>query len=104
MATQGESHMRTGTWLWNGLTVGVVLAFGVLSAMAQSNPVFVPLPQGAKALLYRPDTNPSPQVGVLTVHRIGNKFTALDCTGLWKRGFAVLCLEPSFENNEALAE
>ena len=96
--------MRTGTWLWTGLTVGVVLAFGVLPAMAQSNPVFVPLPQGAKALLYRPDNNPSPQVGVLTVHRTGNKFTALECTELSKRGFAVLCLNTRFENNEALVE
>ena len=96
--------MRTGTWLWNGLTLGVVLAFVLAPAMAQSNPVFVPLPAGAKALLYRPDNNPSPKVGVLTVHRTGNKFTALECTELSRRGFAVLCLNTRFENNEALVD
>jgi pimeloyl-ACP methyl ester carboxylesterase len=96
--------MRIRTWLWTGLTLGVVLAFGVSSAIAQSNPVFVPLGGGAKALLYRPDNNPSPRVGVLTVHRTGDKFTAPECTELSRRGFAVLCLNTRFENNEALVE
>jgi hypothetical protein len=96
--------MRTGTRLWTVLTLGVVLAFGVASAMAQSNPIFVPLSGGAKALLYRPDNNASPRVGVLTVHRTGDKFTAPECTELSRRGFAVLCLNTRFENNEALVE
>ncbi len=96
--------MRTGTWLRTVLTVGVALAFGVSPALAQSNPVFVPLSGGAKALLYRPDNNPSPRVGVLTVHRTGDKFTAPECTELSRRGFAVLCLNTRFENNEALVE
>ena len=93
--------MRRGTWLWAVVTIG---AFGILPALAQSNPVFVPLPAGAKALLYRPDNNPSPQVAVLTVHRTGNKFNAPECTELAKRGFAVLCLNTRFENNEALVD
>ena len=96
--------MRRRTWLWTGLTLGVVLAFGLSPAMAQSNPVFVSLSAGAKALLYRPDNNPSPQVGVLTVHRTGDKFTALECTELSRCGFAVFCLNTRFENNEALVE
>jgi pimeloyl-ACP methyl ester carboxylesterase len=96
--------MRTGTWLWAIFTVGVALALGVSAAGAQSNPVYVPLSGGAKALLYRPDNNPSPRVGVLTVHRTGDKFTALECTELSRRGFAVLCLNTRFVNNEALVE
>ena len=96
--------MRTGTWLGAGLSLSVVFAFGVSSAIAQSNPVFVALPERAKAMLYLPDGNPSPQVGVLTVHRTGNKFTAIECTELSRRGFAVLCLNTRFENNEAMVE
>src|SRR5215813_838600 len=96
--------MRRAALLRAGLAVGLVLAFGILPAIAQSNPVYVPLPAGAKALLYRPDNNPSPQVAVLTVHRTGSKFTAPECTELSRRGFAVLCLNTRFVNNEALVE
>ncbi len=96
--------MRSGTWLWTVLILGVALAFGVSTAMAQSNPIFVSLPGGAKALLYKPDNNASPRVAVLTVHRTGDKFTAQECTELSRRGFAVLCLNTRFVNNEALVE
>jgi pimeloyl-ACP methyl ester carboxylesterase len=95
--------MKIRIWLSTALTFGIVFAFGA-SAMAQSNPVYVPLGNGAKALFYRPDNNPSPRVGVLTVHRTGDKFTAPECTELSKRGIAVLCLNTRFENNEALVE
>ena len=96
--------MRIATWLWMVLTLGVAFAFGVAPAGAQSNPIFVSLQGGAKALLYRPDNNLSPRVGVLTVHRTGDKFTAPECTELSRRGFAVLCLNTRFVNNEALVE
>src|SRR5438876_9556396 len=95
-------NIRTSQWIV--LTLCLAVAFAASPVSAQSNPTFVPLSGGAKALLYRPDNNPSPQVGVLTVHRTGNKFTALECTELSKRGFAVLCLNTRFENNEALVE
>ena len=85
-------------------TLALVLSFGVSSAMAQRNPVYASFPGGAKALLYLPDNNPSPRVGVLTVHRTGDKFTAPECTELSRRGFAVLCLNTRFLNNEALVE
>jgi len=82
----------------------VVLGIAGSWAHAQSNPLFVPLSGGAKAALYRPDNNPSPQVGVLTVHRVSNKMSSQECTELSKRGFAVLCLNTRFENNEALVD
>src|SRR5438128_5627462 len=85
-------------------TLALVLSFGVSSAMAQRNPVYASFPGGAKALLYLPDNNPSPNVAVLTVHRTGDKFTALECTELSRRGFAVLCLNTRFQNNEALVD
>src|SRR2546422_786251 len=96
--------MRPGRCLSIVVALSVGLAFGLSMAMAQSNPTFVPLSGGTKALLYRPDNNPSPRVGVLTVHRTGDKFRAPEWTELSKRGFAVLCLNTRFENNEALVE
>ena len=96
--------MRKGTFLLIGLALVLALTLPVSPVFAQSNPVFVPLPANAKALYYRPDNNPSPQVAILTVHRTGNKFNALECTELSKRGFGVLCLNTRFENNEALVD
>src|SRR5207253_917727 len=96
--------MRIATWLRTVLILGVALTFVVAPAVAQGNPTFVSLQGGARALLYRPDNNPSPRVGVLTVHRTGDKFSAPECTELSRRGFAVLCLNTRFVNNEALVE
>ena len=96
--------MRTPTTLWIVLTLCLAILFPVSPAIAQSNPTFVPLAGGARALFYRPDNNPSPSVAVLTVHRTGDKFTAPECTELPKRGFGVLCLNTRFQNNEALVD
>jgi pimeloyl-ACP methyl ester carboxylesterase len=96
--------MRTKTLPWIGLTLGFLLASASPRVLAQSNPVYVPLSGGAKAMLYMPDGNPTPQVAVLTVHRTGNKFSSLECAELSKRGFAVLCLNTRFENNEAIVD
>src|SRR5581483_5290691 len=61
-------------------------------------------PGGANAALYRPDTNAAPRVGVLIVHRTSNFMNHLGCTELAKRGFAVLCMNTRFTNNEALVD
>src|SRR2546426_8696952 len=96
--------MRPGRCLSIVVALSVGLAFGLSTARAQSNPTFVPLSGGTKALLYRPDNNLSPRVGVLTVHRTGDKFTAPECTELSRRGFAVLCMNTRFVTNEAEVE
>ncbi|MSO21339.1 MAG: hypothetical protein EXQ56_12955 [Acidobacteria bacterium] len=80
------------------------LSLASLTARAQSNPLFVPLPGGVKAALYKPDANPNPTVGFLIVHRTSNVMNHVGCTELAKRGFAVLCLNPRTENNEALVD
>ena len=84
--------MRIKVSLWIVLTIGLAVVFTVSPVMAQSNPTFVPLSGGARALFYRPDNSPLPSVAVLTVHRTGDKFTAPECTELSRRGIAVLCL------------
>jgi pimeloyl-ACP methyl ester carboxylesterase len=91
--------------LTNFVVAIVALLVGLtMRAEAQSNPIYVPLPGGVKAALYKPDANPNPTVGFLIVHRTSNVMNHIGCTELSKRGFAVLCLNPRTENNEALVD
>ena len=73
---------------------------------AQSNPRYVRfpgVPASVKGALYMPDAPlPAPHVGIVVMHRTSNFMTALACTELSRRGFAVLCMNPRSDNNEAL--
>jgi len=73
-------------------------------ASAQSHPEYIPLGGGVKAVLYRPDSNPSPHVGVIIIHRTANYLQHQGCTQLSQRGFMVLCMNSRFDNNEALVD
>ena len=44
----------------------------------------------------------APHVAILVMHRTSNFMSALACTELSRRGFAVLCMNPRSDNNEAL--
>ena len=75
------------------------------AASAQTNPRYVrfqSVPASVKGALYMPDApQPAPHVGIVVMHRTSNFMTALACTELSKRGFAVLCMNPRSDNNEA---
>jgi hypothetical protein len=83
--------------------LGVV--FAAAGASAQSNPRYVRfqgVPASVKGALYMPDApQPAPHVGIVVMHRTSNFMSALACTELSKRGFAVLCMNPRSDNNEA---
>ena len=76
------------------------------SAFAQSNPRYVRfpgVPGSVKGALYLPDPpQQAPHVGIVVMHRTSNFMSALACTELSRRGFAVLCMNPRSDNNEAL--
>jgi hypothetical protein len=76
------------------------------SVSAQSDPRYVRfpgVPASVKGALYMPDAPlPAPHVGILVMHRTSNFMSTLACTELSKRGFAVLCMNPRSDNNEAL--
>src|SRR5262249_41313361 len=85
------------------LTLGLASAFGVPQALAQSHPEYITgLAHGVKAVLYRPDSNPAPHVGVVVMHRTSNYLAHAACTQLSSRGLMVLCMNSRFDNNEAL--
>ncbi|MFM9969289.1 MAG: alpha/beta hydrolase family protein [Burkholderiales bacterium] len=67
--------------------------------LAQSNPLYVPL-SPAKAVFYKPDAGPAPRVGIVVMHRVANYLSHVSCTEFSRRGFAVLCMNSRFDNNE----
>jgi len=87
------------------LNVAVMFITGS-SVLAQGNPRYIRfsgLPPSVKGALYQPDSpQPAPHVGILVMHRTSNFMSALACSELSKRGFAVLCMNPRSDNNEAL--
>ena len=84
------------------LGLGLMLAFTASQTFAQTRPEYIPLGGGVKGVLYRPDSNPSPNVAVIIIHRTANYLQHAGCTQLSQRGLMVLCMNSRFDNNEAL--
>jgi hypothetical protein len=84
------------------LISSLILAFGSKISYAQSNPLLVPLPAGAVAAVYKPDSGPAPHVGIILIHRTGNFMFHPGCTQMSQRGFMVFCMLTRFDNNETL--
>jgi len=86
------------------LVLGVIVAVGASLTFAQTRPEYIPLGGGVKGVLYRPDSNPSPNVAVIIIHRTANYLQHAGCTQLSQRGLMVLCMNSRFDNNEALVD
>ena len=84
------------------LLSGLILALVGTHGLAQTRPEYIPLGGGVKGVLYRPDSNPSPNVAVIIIHRTANYLQHAGCTQLSQRGLMVLCMNSRFDNNEAL--
>jgi hypothetical protein len=84
------------------LGLGLTLALIAPEIFAQTRPEYIPLGGGVKGVLYRPDSNPSPNVAVIIIHRTANYLQHAGCTQLSQRGLMVLCMNSRFDNNEAL--
>ena len=84
------------------LILALSLVFGVRHGFSQTRPEYIPLGGGVKGVLYRPDSNPTPSVAVIIIHRTSNYLQHAGCTQLSQRGLMVLCMNSRFDNNEAL--
>jgi pimeloyl-ACP methyl ester carboxylesterase len=97
--------MKPRSIVSTALLLAVILS-GAGSALAQSNPRYIRfagVPASVKGALYLPDApQPAPHVGVVVMHRTSNFMSTLACTELSRRGFAVLCMNPRSDNNEAM--
>src|SRR6059036_2364125 len=98
----GMTMESTRTFSAAQLFASLLFSIMAAQALAQSHPEYIPLGGGVKAVLYRPDSNPSPHVGVIIIHRTANYLQHQGCTQLSQRGFMVLCMNSRFDNNEAL--
>ncbi len=98
-----ESEMKIKTLLSIVLMLSLIFGVAASRSFAQSNPLYIQFsPSTVKGALYIPDSGPAPHVAILTMHRTANVMGGLACTELSARGFMVLCMNPRFENNEAL--
>ena len=89
---------RVVTWL-----AAFLLTATLPTAFAQSKPVYLGLGL-AKALYYTPDQGPAPGVAFLITHRTANFLDRLACRELPARGFAALCMNTRYDNNELLVD
>ena len=73
---------KTARFSATHLLVALLFSMAAAQARAQSHPEYIPLGGGVKAVLYRPDNNPNPKVGVITIHRTSNYLQHASCTQL----------------------
>jgi hypothetical protein len=86
------------------LALAIIFSVALGPARAQSNPQFIAFAGVSKGALYRPDSGPTPHVGVLVMHRTANFLNHRACTELSRRGFLLLCMNTRYENNEAMVD
>ena len=94
--------MKTKRLSLTVLILALMLVFGASHGFSQTRPEYIPLGGGVKGVLYRPDSNSSPHVAVIIIHRTSNYLQHAGCTELSRRGLMVLCMNSRFDNNEAL--
>ncbi len=82
----------------------VALILATDPTWSQSNPQFIAFQGISKGALYKPDSGPSPHVGILVMHRTANYLNHRACIELSRRGFLMLCMNTRYENNEALVD
>jgi hypothetical protein len=81
--------------------VAGVVAAAMTQASAQSAPTFIPFKDDVLGALYKPDAGPAPKTGIIVMHRESNYMANVACAEFAKRGFAVLCMNSRFFNNES---
>jgi hypothetical protein len=86
------------------LALAIIFGVALGPARAQSNLQFIAFAGVSKGALYKPDSGPTPHVGVLVMHRTANFLNHRACTELSRRGFLLLCMNTRYENNEAMVD
>jgi hypothetical protein len=95
--------MKTKSLLSIVIMLSFIFAIPASRSFAQSKPLYIQFsPSAVKGALYEPNSGPAPHVGILIMHRAANLLSHEGCTELPARGFLVLCMNPRFDNNEAL--
>jgi hypothetical protein len=93
--------MKKLGYLLAGCTLAALLAAS--AASAQSRPEFVQMGRVSGAL-YKPESGSTPHIAFLVAHRSANNMNNIACRELSRRGFAVLCFNTRYINNDTIAE
>ena len=93
--------MKKLGYLLAGCTLAALLTAS--AASAQSRPEFVQMGRVSGAL-YKPDSGSAPHIAFLVAHRSANNMNNIACRELSRRGFAVLCFNTRYINNDTIAE
>ena len=80
------------------------LAVPSFAQEALKAPTFVQFKGDVMGALYMPPSGPAPTIGVVVMHRESNYMANIACPEFARRGFAALCMNSSFHNNEALVD
>ena len=86
------------------ISAAVLLGLAPGLARSQSKPEYIAFPGVTKGALYKPDSSPTPHVGLLVMQRTANYLNHRACTELSRRGFLMLCMNTRYDNNEALVD
>ncbi|MFC0385822.1 alpha/beta hydrolase family protein [Muricoccus vinaceus] len=81
-----------------------VLAATGFASMAQAQPTSSHVPLGAAQGVYYQPEGGNPHVAFLIVHRTSDYLRHIGCTELPRRGFAALCMNTRYINNELLVD
>ncbi|MCR0985377.1 alpha/beta hydrolase family protein [Roseomonas populi] len=81
-----------------------LLAVAGLARLAQAEVAPVPVRLGAaQGMFYKPE-GPDPHVAFLIIHRTADYLRHIGCAELPRRGFAALCMNTRYVNNELLVD
>jgi len=95
--------MRLSRFL-SGCALTLVATLAAQGALAQTHPEFIPLGR-VSAALYKPDNSfPPAHIIFLVAHRSANNLNNVACRELSKRGFAVLCFNTRYVNNDTIVQ
>jgi len=90
--------------IYIAISAAVLLGLAPGLARSQSKPEYIAFPGVTKGALYKPDSSPTPHVGLLVMQRTANYLNHRACTELSRRGFLMLCMNTRYDNNEALVD
>jgi hypothetical protein len=99
----GRANMKASV-TYIAISAAVLLGLAPGLARSQSKPEYIAFPGVTKGALYKPDSNPTPHVGLLVMQRTANYLNHRACTELSRRGFLMLCMNTRYDNNEALVD
>ncbi len=103
LRAKGAIVMRFGQFpMVSFFAIAATLAAST-AANAQAKPDFVQLGR-VSATVWKPDSGAAPHIAFLIAHRSANMLNNVACREFAKRGFAAVCFNTRYENNDSIVD